>query len=250
MIGADAAAKAAPDGYTFLICSIHHTVLPSLKSKIPYNLQKDFVPLSFAARFPLVLVTHPSLPVHSVKELIALAARSPGKLTFASAGSGGGTHLAGELFNQQAGVKLTHIPYKGSGPAVGDLLGGQVNMMFSDAPAVMQHIKGGKLRALGVANSKRSEILPNVPTIAEGGLPGYEAYSWAGFLAPAGTPKEIAAKLSADIAKVLAQPAVKQRLLEAGAETQPLIGEQFGQMIAAETTKWAKVVKDANIQLD
>jgi tripartite-type tricarboxylate transporter receptor subunit TctC len=242
MIGADAAAKSAPDGYTVLVCSIHHAVLPSMRPKMPYSIEKDLVPLSFGARFPIVLVVHPSVPANSVKELIALAKKSPGKLAFGSAGNGGGTHLAGELFNLQAGVELTHVPYKGSAPAVSDLLGGQIQLMFSDAPSVMQHIKAGKLRALGVANAQPSELLPGVPTIAEAGVPGFEAYSWAGFVAPAGTPK--------DIGKALALPEVKQRLLEAGAEARPTTSDEFGRILNAEITKWGKVVKAANIQPD
>jgi tripartite-type tricarboxylate transporter receptor subunit TctC len=250
IVGADAAAHAPPDGYTLFVCSIHHSVLPSMKPKLPYDIEKDFAPLSFGARFPIVLVAHPSVAATSVKELIALAKQNPGKLAFGSAGNGGGTHLAGELFNLQAGTQLLHVPYKGSSPAVSDLLGGQVQLMFSDAPSVMQHIKSGKLRALGVANLQRTDILPGVPTIAESGLPGYEAYSWAAFMAPAGTPKEIVAKLSADIGKMLAQPDVKQRLFDAGAEAKPTTGEEFGKILNAEIVKWTKVVKAANIQPD
>jgi len=250
IVGADAAAKSAPDGYTVFVCSIHHAVLPSLKPKLPYSIEKDFVPLSFGARFPIVLVVHPSVQATSVKELIALAKKSPGKLAFGSAGNGGGTHLAGELFNLQAGVELTHVPYKGSAPAVSDLLGGQIQLMFSDAPSVMPHIKAGKLRVLAVANAQPSELLPGVPTIAEAGVPGFEAYSWAGFVAPAGTPKDIVARLSADIGRVLALPDVKQRLLEAGAEARPTTSDEFGKLLNAEIAKWGKVVKAANIQAD
>ena len=250
IVGADAAAKSTPDGYTVFVCSIHHAVLPSLKPKLPYSIEKDFVPLSFGARFPIVLVVHPSVQATSVKELIALAKKSPGQLAFGSAGNGGGTHLAGELFNLQAGVELTHVPYKGSAPAVSDLLGGQIQLMFSDAPSVMPHIKAGKLRALAVANAQPSELLPGVPTISEAGVPGFEAYSWAGFVAPAGTPKDIVAKLSADIGRVLALPEVKQRLLEAGAEARPTTSDEFGRILNAELAKWGKVVKAANIQAD
>ena len=250
IVGAEAAAKSPPDGYTIFSCSIHHSVLPSLKPKLPYDIEKDFVPLSFGARFPVVLVVHPSVAATTVAELIALARAQPGKLAFGSSGNGGGTHLAGELFNLQAGTKLLHVPYKGSAPAVGDLLGGQVQLMFGDAPSVLPHIKSGKLRALGVANLQRSDLLPGLPTIAESGLPGYEAYSWSAFVAPAGTPKDIAARLSADIGKVLAQPDVKQRLLDAGAEARPTTGDEFGKILHAEIVKWTRVVKTANIQAD
>ena len=250
IVGAEAAAKSPADGYTIFSCSIHHAVLPSLKPKLPYDIEKDFVPLSFGARFPVVLVVHPSVAATTVAELIALAKAQPGKLAFGSSGNGGGTHLAGELFNLQAGTKLLHVPYKGSAPAVGDLLGGQVQLMFGDAPSVLPHIKSGKLRALGVANLQRSDLLLGLPTLAESGLPGYEAYSWSAFVAPAGTPKDIAARLSADIGKVLAQPDVKQRLLDAGAEARPTTGDEFGKILHAEIVKWARVVKTANIQAD
>jgi tripartite-type tricarboxylate transporter receptor subunit TctC len=250
IVGADHAAKSAPDGYTVFVCAIHHSVLPGLKPKLPYDIQRDFQPLSFGARFPIVLVAHPSVEAKTVAELIALAKKFPDKLSFGSSGNGGGTHLAGELFNMQAGTTLLHVPYKGSAPAMGDLLGGQVNLMFSDAPSALPHLKAGKIRALGVANPQRSDLFPGVPTIAESGLPGYEAYSWAGFVAPAAVPKDIAAKLSADIARVLAMPDIKQRLLDAGAEANPTTPEQFAQILSGEITKWTKVIKTANIQAD
>lgn len=250
IVGAEIAAKLPGDGYNLFVCSIHHSVLPSLKPKLPYDIEKDFVPVSFGAMFPVVLVAHPSLPVKNVAELMALAKKQPGKLSFGSSGNGGGTHLAGELFNMQAGTSLLHVPYKGSAPAMTDLLGGQVQLMFSDAPTALQHIKSGKVRALGVASAQRSALLPEVPTIAESGLPGYEAYSWAGIVAPAGTPKETVARLSADIGKVLSQPDVKQRLYDAGAEAMPSTPEQFAQMLRTEIVKWGKVVKAANIQSD
>jgi tripartite-type tricarboxylate transporter receptor subunit TctC len=250
IVGADHAAKSAPDGYTVFVCAIHHSVLPGLKPKLPYDIQRDFQPLSFGARFPIVLVAHPAVEAKTVAELIALAKKFPDKLSFGSSGNGGGTHLAGELFNMQAGTTLLHVPYKGSAPAMGDLLGGQVNLMFSDAPSALPHLKAGKIRALGVANPQRSDLFPGVPTIAESGLPGYEAYSWAGFVAPAAVPKDIAAKLSADIARVLAMPDIKQRLLDAGAEANPTTPEQFAQILSGEITKWTKVIKTANIQAD
>jgi tripartite-type tricarboxylate transporter receptor subunit TctC len=250
IVGAEAAAKSPADGYTVFVCAIHHSVLPGLKPKLSYDIEKDFVPLTFGARFPIILVANPAVAANTVGELIALAKKNPGKLSFGSSGNGGGTHLAGELFNMQAGTDLQHIPYKGSAPAMSDLLGGQVNLMFSDAPTALQHIKNGKVRALGVANAQRSELLPGIPAIAESGLPGYEAYSWAAFVAPAGVPKDIAAKLSTDIAKVLAQPETKQRLLDAGAEAAPTTAEGFGKILHAEIQKWTKVVKTANIQAD
>lgn len=249
-VGADFVAKAPADGYTVFVCSIHHTVLPALKAKMPYDIQQDFVPLTFGARFPIVLVLAPGVEAKSVAELIALAKKAPGKLAYASSGNGGGTHLAGELFDLQAGTKLLHVPYKGSAPAMADVLGSQVQMMFADAPTALPQVKGGKVRAIGVAQAQRSELFPGVPTFAEAGVAGYDAYSWAGFVAPAATPKDVAAKLSADIARVLAMPEVKARLHDAGAEPAPNSPEAFGQFIGAELAKWGRVVKAGNITAD
>jgi len=250
IVGAEIAAKSPADGYTVFVCSIHHSVLPGLKPGLPYDIEKDFVPVTFAAMFPIILVAHPSVPAKTIPELIAYAKKNPGKLAFGSAGTGGGTHLAGELFKAQAGVDLLHVPYKGSAPAMTDLLGGQVQLMFSDAPTALPHIKSGRVRALGVASPKRSSLAPDVPTIAESGVKGYEAYSWAGVVVPAGTPAPIVAKLNADITKALSQPDVKKRLFEEGAEAMPTTPEQFGKMLKAEIAKWTKVVKDANIKAD
>jgi tripartite-type tricarboxylate transporter receptor subunit TctC len=250
IVGAEAAAKSAPDGYTFFVGSIHHSVLPGLNPKLPYNVEKDLVPVTFAAQFPIILVAHPSVPAKTVQELIAYAKQNPGKLAYGSAGNGGGTHLAGELFKTLAGVDLLHVPFKGSAPAMTDLLGGQVQLMFSDAPTALPHIKSGRVRALGVGSPKRSALVPDVPTIAESGVKGYDAYSWAGVFAPAGTPKEILVKVNGDIVKALSDPEVKKRLLEAGAEAAPGTPEQFGAFLKGEIAKWGKVVKDANIKAD
>ena len=250
MVGAEIASRLPGDGYNVFVCSIHHSVLPSLKPKLPYDIEKDFVPLSFGATFPIFLVAHPSVPAKNVAELIALAKKQPGKISYGSAGNGGGTHLAAELFNMQAGISLLHVPYKGSAPAMTDLLGGQVQLMFSDAPTALPQIKAGKVRVLGVASPQRSTLLPDVPTISESGLGGYEAYSWAAFVAPAGTPADIVARLSADIGKVLSQAEVKQKLFDAGAEAMPTTPEQFGKILRSEIVKWGKVVKAANIQAD
>ena len=237
IVGAEAAAKSPADGYTVFVCSIHHSVLPSLRPKLSYDIEKDFMPLTFGARFPIILVAHPSVAANSVAELIALAKKNPGKLSYGSSGNGGGTHLAGELFNLQAGTDLLHVPYKGSAPAMTDLLGGQVNLMFSDAPTALQHIKSGKVRALGVANAQRSDLVLGVPTISESGLPGYEAYSWAAFVTPAGGPKDIAVKLSLDIAKALSNTEVRHRLLDVGAEAAPTTAEQFCKLLKVEIAK-------------
>lgn len=250
IVGADAAAKAVADGYTVFVSAIHHSVLPALKPRLPYDIERDFVPLSFGARFPIVLVVHPSVPAHTVAELVAHAKKNPGKLAYSSAGNGGGTHLAGELFNMHAGTQLVHVPYKGSAPAMQDLLGGQVQMMFSDAPTALPHMKSGRVRALAIGNPQRSDLVPGVPTMAEAGLPGYDAYSWAAFVAPAGVPRDVAARLSADIGRALASPDVAQRLKDAGAEAAPTTAEGMGQLLKAEIGKWARVVKAANITAD
>ena len=250
ILGAQIASKSPADGYNIFVCSIHHSVLPGLRSDLPYDILKDFVPVTFAASFPIILVAHPSTPFKNVKELIAYAKANPGKLTYSSAGTGGGTHLAGELFKSIAGVEIVHIPYKGSAPAMGDLLGGQVQLMFSDAPTAIPQIKSGKVRALGVGSPKRSALASDLPTIAEAGVKGYDAYSWAGVMAPVGTPKEIVDKLSADIGLALSKPDVHKRLMEIGAEPAPGTPAQFGAFLKREIDKWGKVVKDAKVQVD
>ncbi|WMD18457.1 tripartite tricarboxylate transporter substrate binding protein [Achromobacter seleniivolatilans] len=250
IVGAQFAAKAEPDGYNFFFASIHHAVLPSLRDNLTYDISRDFVPVGMAAVFPIVLVVNPSLPVNSVGELIAYAKANPGKLSFGSSGTGGGTHLAGELFNAMAGVKIQHIPYRGSAPAMQDLLGGQVQVMFADGPSAVPHLKSGKVRALGVGNPARSGMLPDVPTIAESGVPGYEAYSWSGLMAPKGTPAAIVSRMNADLVKVLSDPATAKGLLAAGAEPKPGTAEEFGAFVQAEIEKWRGVIKKADIKLE
>ena len=249
ILGADVAKAAPADGYNFFVCSIHHSVLPSLKKQLPYDITKDFVPVSFGAMFPVILVVHPSLPVKSVPELIAYAKANPGKLSYSSAGVGGGTHLSAELFKSMAGVDLLHVPYKGSAPAMTDLLGGVVHMMFADAPTALPQMRSGRVRPLAVASPQPSALAPELPTIAAT-VPGYEAYSWAAVVAPAGTPEAIVAKASADIVRALGDPEVKQRLLEAGAEAAPSTPEQFGAQLQAEIDKWARVIESAGIQAE
>jgi tripartite-type tricarboxylate transporter receptor subunit TctC len=250
IVGAEAAVNSPPDGYTVFVCSIHHSVLPSLNPKLTYDIERDFAPVTFAAKFPIILVAHQSVPVKNVAELVAYAKANPGKLSFSSSGNGGGTHLAGELFKTMAGVDLLHVPYKGSAPAMSDLLGGQVQLMFADAPSALPHIKSGRLRALGVGNPARSALAPEIPTIAESGLKGYESYSWAAVVIPAKTPKDIVVKLNADIVKALNDPTVKKRLLDAGAEANPGTPEQFAKFLHAEIAKYTKVVKDAHVTVD
>ena len=250
IVGAEHAAKSPADGYTVFVCSIHHSVLPSLRSDLSYNIEKDFAPVTFATQFPIILVAHPSVQAKSVKDLVAYAKANPGKLSYGSAGNGGGTHLAGELFKDIAHVDLLHVPYKGSAPAMTDLLGGQVQLMFSDGPTALPQMKGGKVRALAVGSPKRSALAPDVPTMAEAGLAGYDAYSWSGIVVPAATPKEIVAKLNADIVKALNDPDVRKRLLENGAEAMPGTPDQFAKTLRSEIVKWGKVVKAANIKAD
>lgn len=248
VVGAAAAAKDPADGYNFFVGSIHHAVNPWLMGKLSYDIEKDFVPVSFAALFPVFLVAHPSVPANNVKELIALSKKGT-VLSYGSSGNGGGTHLAGELFNMEAGTQLQHIPYKGSAPAMTDLLGGQIQLMFADAPSALQHIKTGRIKVLGVASKKRSDMLPQVPTIAEsGGLPNYEAYSWAALFAPARTPEAVLAKLNADFNLALSDPAVRARLLEAGAEGDPGTAEEMRQRLQSELRKWQKVIQTAGIK--
>lgn len=250
-IGAQEVARAAPDGYTLVMGTVGtHAINPSLYKKLPYDHLKDFAPVSLVASVPNLLVVHPSVPVNSVKELIAYVKANPGKLNFASSGNGTSIHLSGELFKTMTGVQMTHVPYKGSAPAVTDLLGGQVQLMFDNMPSALPHAKGGKLKPLAVTSAKRFPGTPDIPTIAEAGVPGYEASSWFGVLAPAGTPKEIVNKLSTEIAKALKTPEMTKRLEEQGAQAVGSTPEEFAAHIKAETAKWAKVVKESGATVD
>ncbi len=250
IVGAQAAAKAPADGYHFFFAAIHHSVLPSLKKNLSYDIQKDFVPVGMAARFPIVLVVNPSLPVKSVAELIAYAKANPTKLSYSSSGTGGGTHLAGELFNAMANTTMQHVPYKGSAPAMQDLVGGQVQVMFADGPSALPFVKSGKIRALGVGNPEPSVFFPGVPTIAGAGLSGYEAYSWTGVVAPVGTPAAVVARVNADLDKVLRDPKTIEALNGAGAEPMPGTPEQFKAFIENEIKKWGDIIRRANINVD
>ena len=250
-IGSELVAKSAPDGYTLEMGTVGtHAINASLYSKMPYDHIKDFVPVILVAGVPNVLEVNPSVPVNSVQELIAYAKANPGKLNFASSGSGTSIHLSGELFKVMAGVQMTHVPYKGSAPALSDLLGGQVQLMFDNLPPSLPQIKAGKLRALAVTSSTRAPALPDVPTVAEAGLPGFEASSWFGVLAPAGTPPAIVAKLNAEIAKWLTTPEAKEKLAAVGANIASGTPEDFARHIQAETAKWAKVVKESGAKVD
>jgi len=250
-IGAELVAKAAPDGYTLLMGTVGtHAINASLYAKMPYDHVKDFTPIVLVAGVPNVLVVNPSLPVKTVAELVAYEKANPGKLNFASSGSGTSIHLSGELFKTSAGVQMTHVPYKGSAPAVTDLIGGQVQLMFDNLPSALPHIKAGKLRAIAVTSLVRAPALPDVPTIAESGYPGFEASSWFGLLAPAGTKPEIVAKINAEVRKWLATPEARDKLASQGANAAGGTPEDFARHIAAETAKWAKVVKQSGAKVD
>ncbi len=250
-IGAELVAKSPPDGYTLLMGTVGtHAINPSLYPKMPYDHVKDFAPVILVAGVPNVLVINPSLPVNSVQELIAYAKANPGKLNFASSGNGTSIHLSGELFKTMAGIQMTHVPYKGSAPALQDLVGGQVQLMFDNLPSSLALIKAGKLKALAVTSLTRAAALPDVPTVAESGLPGFEASSWFGLLAPAGTPPPIVVTLNADVAKWLATPEAREKLLAQGANAAGGSPADFARHIAAETAKWQKVVRESGAKVD
>jgi tripartite-type tricarboxylate transporter receptor subunit TctC len=251
-IGADAVAKAAPDGYTVLMGAItSHSIMATLeKGTIQYNLEKDLVPVAVVAAVPLVWVVHPSLPVKNMKEFMAYAKANPGKLTYASSGAGAPQRMCAELFRGMTGADMVHVPYKGSGPAMTDLVGGQVNTMCETVPASMQLIKAGKLRALAVTTPKRVSMLPDVPTTAEEGMPGYEVQSMFGVLVPAGTPKPIVERLNADLQKILATPEAQAQLLDQGAYAVMTTPEQAQARLKQEIDMWAKVIRDAKIKSD
>ncbi|HVE48544.1 MAG TPA: tripartite tricarboxylate transporter substrate binding protein [Casimicrobiaceae bacterium] len=250
-IGSELVAKAPNDGYTLLMGTVGtHAINASLYSKMPYDHVKDFIPIVLVAGVPNVLVVHPSVPANSVQELIAYGKANPGKLSFASSGSGTSIHLSGELFKVLTGVQMLHVPYKGSAPAVTDLLGGQVQLMFDNLPSALPHIKAGKLKALAVTSMARAPALPDVPTINESGVPGFEASSWFGLLAPAGTSREVVTKVNGEVAKWLATPDGKEKLAAVGANAAGGPPEDFAKHIAAETTKWAKVVKDSGAKVE
>jgi tripartite-type tricarboxylate transporter receptor subunit TctC len=249
-IASEIVAKAAPDGYTLIMASTNHTINPSLYTRIPYDTIRDFAPVTVAATASYVLVAHPSLPVKTVKDLIALARARKGEINYSSSGSSGPQHIAGELFKLMGKVDMTHVPYKGSGPAAVALLGGHVQVMFSTPPPALSHISTGKLRALGVTSLTRFDALPQVPTISEAALPGYEAVTWWGVLAPARTPRDIVNKLHADIGKVLRMDETREKLAREALHPSGIAPEQFSAMIQDEMVKMARIVKAANIKMD
>jgi tripartite-type tricarboxylate transporter receptor subunit TctC len=243
MIGAELVAKAPPDGYTLLIVPATHAVNPSLYRKVPFDTTRDFTPVSLVAEGPFMLVVHPSLPAKSVQELIALARRRPGELNYASAGVGGLPHLAGELFKSTTGIRMNHIPYKGAAPATIDLVAGHVTIMFNNMLSAVPHVKGGRLRALGVTTMKRSSAVPDVPTIAESGVKGYEVSGWYGVLGPAGLSAEVLDRLNGAVNRGMRQPEVVKRLAGEGVDAVGSTPEEFAARIRREMTKWSAVVK-------
>jgi tripartite-type tricarboxylate transporter receptor subunit TctC len=249
-IGMDIVAKAPADGYIIGMGGIGtHGINPSVYAKMPFDSVRDFAPITFVASNINVLVVHPSVPAQNVQELIAHSRSNPGKLSFASAGTGTSQHLAGELFKQIAGVEMTHIPYKGAGPAVSDLIGGQIPLMFVDISASLGHIRSGRLRALGVTTRERTPLL-DVPTIIEQGIPDFDVNAWFGLFAPAGTPREIVIRLHSESAKALRMPAIRERLEGVGLKPAPNTPEEFVQFVRGELDRWAKVARLANIRAE
>ena len=249
VIGTDLVAKAPADGHTLLMVSTSHAANPSLMSKLPFDTLRDFVSVGQAVSSPNVLVVHPSVPARNTRELLDIAKARPGQITFASGGSGAATHLAGELLKILGGVEMTHIPYKGAGPATIDLISGQVTWMFGTILPTIPHVRAGKLRALAVSGKRRAEVLPEVPTVAEH-VPGFEASSWYGVFAPAGTPAEVIIKLNQEMARALTPVEVRQRLAAEGTEVVAGNPEDFMQLFRAEAAKWARVIKQAGIRLE
>ena len=250
IIGTDLAAKAQPDGYTLLMMSLTLAVNPSLYKKLPYNTEKDLAPVTLVASAPLMLVVHPSIPAKSVKEFVAFAQANPGKLNFGSGGPGTTPHLAGEMLKMMTKVQMTHVPYKGGGPALADLIGGQIQLMLENIPSTLPHVKAGRLRALALSGLKRSPLVPDLPTLDEAGLKGYEIVGWNGLFVPAGTPQNIIAYVHGLTVKALAQPDVKERLATLGAEGVGNTPEQFRAFLKAEIAKWARVVKEAGLKVE
>jgi tripartite-type tricarboxylate transporter receptor subunit TctC len=243
--------QSAPDGYTLAVGAAGPlAVNPALYPKLPYDPVHDFAPITNMVNYPLLLVAHPSLPVKNIKELVAMARAKPEQLSFASPGSGNSGHLAGELFNAMASVHMMHVPYKGQGPALTDLLSGQVQLMFSSIPSVIQQVRNGQLKALAVGSAKRLSSLPDMPTIAESGVPGYEAYSWVGLVAPLHTPVAVVNKVSADVNEILKDKEVADKLLQQGAVPVGDTPSAFEHYIKNEILKWGKVVRDSNIKAD
>ena len=249
-IAAEMLVKSPADGYTLLYFPAALAINPSLFPKVPYDLAKDFAPVALLGLFPLVLVENPGVPAKTVAELVALAKSKPGAINYASIGNASPPHLAGELFNQIAGVTMVHVPYKGSAPAQTDLIGGQVQVMFDTAVSAIPHVKAGRTRALAVTTKNRSRLLPDLPSLDEAGLKGYDLYGWGGIVGPAGMPAEITAKLNAEIVKALRQPDVAEKLMTLGSEPGGMTAPEFGRFIQDEAAKWKKLVVSTGAKLD
>jgi tripartite-type tricarboxylate transporter receptor subunit TctC len=250
-IGADYVAKSAPDGYTILMGALStHAVNPSLYPSMPYDAAKDFAPITLVAVTPNVLVVDPSLPVQTPRDFIAYAKANPGKLNFASGSTGSAGHLAGELFNVDTGARMVHVPFKGAAPATQSLLAGDTQLMFDNLANAMPHVKAGKLRALAVTTAQRSSLAPDLPTMAEAGLPGFDISTWFGLFAPAGTPRDVVAQWNADVVKILESDDMRARLAAQGAEAAPTTPERFGAFVASEAKKYAALVKQSGAKVD
>ncbi len=250
VIGTEAVARSQPDGYTLLFGTSSLASNGSLYPKLPYDAAKDLSTISLTANTPYFLVMNASLPAASVRELVALAKSKPGELTYASAGNGAGTHLAGEMFNIYAGVKMLHVPYKGTGPAVTDLVAGRIQMMFVGLPAVIQHVKSGKLKLLGVAEPKRSPLMPDSPTVAEAGVPGFESSAWFGYFGPAAMPRDLRARLASEMTRLMQGAELQDRILALGAVPLWSTPEQFAEYFREEAVRYARIIREANIKLD
>ena len=250
-VGATIAAKAAPDGYTFFMGAVHHTIAPSMYPKLDYHLESDFIPIGLVSSVPQVIVVHPQrVPVTDLVGFLAYVRKNPGKLNYGSAGNGTSHHLAGELFKLQTKTFITHIPYRGAGPALQDLIAGQVDLMFDGLGSSATHIKGGRIKALAVAGTKRAPGFADVPTAAEAGVKGYEVATWYGLWAPKGTPKEITERLRAELQKALQSDELKSIWTGLGTDTPDLYGDAFGRFVTAETKRWAEVVKNSGARLE
>ena len=251
MIGTELGARAAPDGYTLLFgTSAGMTINPALQSKLPYDPVKDFAPVSLLVINPQLLVLNPTVPANSVKELVALAKAKPGQLNYASVGQGSPNHLGMELLKALTGTNIVHVPYKGTGPAITDLLGGQVQLMFNSMPTVLPLVRSGKLRALAVGSTQRISAIADIPTVAESGVPGFENVTWYGMFAPAKTPREIVNKLNAQVVRILAEPDMAQRLSSQGAEPRSSTPDELAKFMRVEFERWAKVIKSAGVKVE
>jgi tripartite-type tricarboxylate transporter receptor subunit TctC len=250
-VGTEAAAKAAPDGYTLIMGNAgSHGINAALYADLPYDIERDFAPITQVMRSPNVLVVTPAVPATDVRELIALFKANPGKYSYGSGGNGSSAHLSAELFKSMAGVDVVHVPYKGASPALTDVIAGRIVMFIGNLPPAMPHMKSGNVRALAVTTAQRSPLVPELPTLAESGLPGYETVAWFGLFAPAGTPKEIVTRLQTEVARIVREPDIKARIATLGGEPVGNKPEEFAAIVKGDIAKWRKVVKDANVHVD